>query len=114
MDLQWLKSDEAKYISEDAKAKAWNDFKREYPFADLSKFEAQTDFNEKHATAEIYLSNDPDKKESNNGFEHVGMQKGANFTTVFTILLIGLNSKSQENFIKQYIYSSLLFQPTSI
>ena len=40
------------------------------------------------------LSNDPDKKESNNGFEHVGMQKGANFTIVCTILLIGLNSKS--------------------
>ena len=36
------------------------------------------------------LSNGPDKKESNNGIEHVGMQKGANFT----ILLIGLNSKS--------------------
>ena len=41
-----------------------------------------------------YLSNGPDKKESNNGIEHVGMQKGANFTIVFTILLIGLNSKS--------------------
>ena len=36
------------------------------------------------------LSNSPDKKESNNGIEHVGMQKGANFTIVFTILLIGL------------------------
>ena len=58
MDLQWLKSDEAKKIS-DAKAKAWKDFKREYPFADLSKFEAQTDFNEKHATAEIYLKVGP-------------------------------------------------------
>ena len=41
-----------------------------------------------------YLSNGPDKKESNNGIEHVGMQKGANFTIVCTILLIGLNSKS--------------------
>ena len=40
------------------------------------------------------LSNGPDKKESNNGFKHVGMQKGANFTIVCTILLIGLNSKS--------------------
>ena len=50
MDLQWLKSDDAKYISEDAKAKAWKDFKREYPFADLNKFEAQTDFNEKKNT----------------------------------------------------------------
>ena len=27
-----------------------------------------------------FLSNGPDKKESNNGFEHVGMQIGANFT----------------------------------
>ena len=26
MNLQWLKSDEAKKISEDAKAKAWKDF----------------------------------------------------------------------------------------
>ena len=42
----------------------------------------------------VVLSNVPDKKESNNGIEHVGMQKGANFTIVFTILLIGLNSKS--------------------
>ena len=42
----------------------------------------------------IVLSNGPDKKESNNGIERVGMQKGANFTIVFTILLIGLNSKS--------------------
>ena len=38
---------------EAAKAKAWKYFKREYPFADLSKFEAQTDFNEKHAAADI-------------------------------------------------------------
>ena len=59
MDLQWLKSDEAKKISEDAKTKAWKDFKREYPFVDLSKFEAQTDFNEKHATAKIYLKAGP-------------------------------------------------------
>ena len=55
MDLQWLQSDEAKKISEDAKAKAWKDFKTEYPFADLSKFEAQTDFNKKHATADVFL-----------------------------------------------------------
>ena len=36
----------------------------------------------------------PDKKESNNGYEHVGVQKRANFTIVCTMLLIGLNSKS--------------------
>ena len=54
MNIQFLQSDEAKHISEAAKAKAWQDFKRKYPFADLSQFEAQTDF-EKHATAKIYL-----------------------------------------------------------
>ena len=61
MDLhvQWLKPDESKKISEAAKAKAWKDFKREYPFADLSKFEAQTDFNEKHATADIKFKAGP-------------------------------------------------------
>ena len=35
MDLQWLLSDEAEKISQVVKAKAWKDFKREYPFADL-------------------------------------------------------------------------------
>ena len=45
-------------------------------------------------SAFINLSNGPNKKESNNGYEHVGMQKGANFAIVCTILLIGLNSKS--------------------
>ena len=59
MNKQFLQSDEAKHISEAAKAKAWKDFKREYPFADLSKFEAQVNFNEKHATAEIYLKAGP-------------------------------------------------------
>ena len=59
MNLQWLQSDEAKYISEAAKAKAWKNFKREYPFADLSKFEAQTDFNEKHASADIKFKAGP-------------------------------------------------------
>ena len=59
MNLQWLQSDEAKYISEAAKAKAWKNFKREYPFADLSKFEAQTDFNEGHATADIKFKAGP-------------------------------------------------------
>ena len=54
MDLQWLQSDEAKKISEEAKAKAWKDFKR-----DLSKFEAQTDFNEKHATADVFFKAGP-------------------------------------------------------
>ena len=47
MDLQWLQSDEAKHISEVVEAKAWKDFKRKYPFANLSKFEAQTYFIDK-------------------------------------------------------------------
>ena len=65
MDLQWLQSDEAKRISEVAKAKALKDFKRKYPFADLSKFEAQTDFiDKKHATAEIYLKAGPGFRQS--------------------------------------------------
>ena len=59
MNLQWLQSDEAKHISEAAKAKAWKNFKREYPFADLSKFEAQVNFNEKHATADIKFKAGP-------------------------------------------------------
>ena len=42
----------------------------------------------------VLLSNSPDKKESNNGFEYFGVQKGANFTIVCLILLTGLNSKS--------------------
>ena len=55
-----MQSDEAKYISEAAKAKTWKDFKIKYPFADLSKFEAQTDFNErKHATADITFKAGP-------------------------------------------------------
>ena len=68
MDLQWLQSDEAEKISEDAKAKAWNDFKRKYPFADLSKFEAQTDFiDKKHATADIKFKAGPGFRQSVSG-----------------------------------------------
>ena len=59
MNLQWLQSDEAKKLSEEAKSKAWEYFKRKYPFADLNKFEAQTDFNEKHATADIKFKAGP-------------------------------------------------------
>ena len=65
MNLRWLKSDEAEKISDAVKAKAWKDFKRKYPFADLSKFEAQTDFiDKKHATAEIYLKAGPGFRQS--------------------------------------------------
>ena len=56
--MNWLQSDEAEKISEDAKAKAWKDFKMKYPFADLSKFEAQVNF-EKHATADIKFKAGP-------------------------------------------------------
>ena len=59
MNLQWLQSDEARRISEEAKAEAWKDFKRKYPFADLSKFEAQVNFNEKHATTDIKFKAGP-------------------------------------------------------
>ena len=58
-------------------------------------YASETIQNCKNPTGHIdTLSHGPDKKESNNGIEHVGMQKGANLTIVFTILLIGLNSKS--------------------
>ena len=40
-------------------------------------------------------------------FKHIEMQKGAHFTVVCTILLIGLSSKIQENFAKQHVYESL-------
>ena len=38
--------------------------------------------------------------------EHVGMQKGANFTIVSTMVLIGLNIKFYEIFAKQHVYYS--------
>ena len=40
-------------------------------------------------------------------FKHVEMQKGAHFTIVCTILLIGLGRKIQENFTKEHVYESL-------
>ena len=36
------------------------------------------------------------------------MQKGAHFTIVFTILLIRVGSKIEENFAKQRVYESLI------
>jgi len=36
--------------------------------------------------------------------EHVGMRKGANFTIVSTMVLIGLNIKFHEIFAKQHVY----------
>ena len=46
----------------------------------------------------LNLSNGPDKKERTKHNEHVGMQKHANFTTVSTMLLIGLNCKFLASF----------------
>ena len=46
--------------------------------------------------------------------EHVGMQKGANFTIVSTMILIGLNIKFYEIFAKQNVYQSHFFYPTSL
>ena len=36
--------------------------------------------------------------------EHVGMQKGATFTIVSTVVLIGLNIKFYEILAKQHVY----------
>ena len=41
-------------------------------------------------------------------FKHVQMQKGAHFTIVCIILLIGLGSKIQEKCAKQHVYECLL------
>ena len=49
-----------KFQEDTQKKKPGKILKRKYPFADLSKFEAQTDFiDKKHATAEIYLKAGP-------------------------------------------------------
>ena len=50
------------------------------------------------------LSNGPDKKERPKRSEHIGMQKGANFTIVSTKVPIGLNIKCCEIFAKQQVY----------
>ena len=39
--------------------------------------------------------------------KHIEMQKGAHFTVVCTILLIGIDSNIQETFAKQHVYESL-------
>ena len=46
--------------------------------------------------------------------EHFGMQKGANFTIVSTMVLIGLNIRFYEIFAKQHVHLSLFFYPTSL
>ena len=63
------------------------------PF-NLSSFRAISGAAIAYGSRSDSLSNGPATKESTNGYEHVGMQKGTNFSFVYAILLIGLNSKS--------------------
>ncbi|PFX23475.1 putative Xaa-Pro aminopeptidase P [Stylophora pistillata] len=59
LDCNWIlqQEDEANIIAEKKRTKAWNDFKAEYPTADLSKFEVQvTFFSKKEGKAEVYLN----------------------------------------------------------
>ena len=46
--------------------------------------------------------------------EHVGMQKGVNFTIVSTKVLIGLNIKFYEIFAKSMYVNPFFFYPTSL
>ena len=39
--------------------------------------------------------------------KNIDIQKGAHFTIICTILLIGLSSNIQETFAKQHVYESL-------
>ena len=53
----WLRTDGAKGIVAKKRTKALNDFKAQYPNADLSKFNVQvTFFSEKQGKAEVYLN----------------------------------------------------------
>ena len=52
----------------------------------------------------VLLGNGADKKERTKRNESIGMQRGANFTIVFTTLLIVLNIKFCETFAKQHVY----------
>ena len=54
LDLNWLRSNEAKQLSKQSKTKAWNDFKQKYPDADLTKFTVETVFYSK-GKAESYV-----------------------------------------------------------
>ena len=58
------------------------------------------------------LSNGPDKKESNNGIEHVGMQKGANFTIVFHYTSDWLKQQKLRKLHKA-VFISILNFPTN-
>ena len=57
---KWIHSKEAKMLSDDAKEKAWKDFKIRYPFADARKFVAEADFIDKtHVPADINFKAGP-------------------------------------------------------
>ena len=48
-------TNDAKQRAKAAKAKAWADFKMKYPNADLSRFEAQVNFDNQSVSSEIYF-----------------------------------------------------------
>ena len=54
--LKWMKTPEAQKIASLAQEKAWKDLQQQYPRADRSKFQIQTDFIKNHkAIAEVFL-----------------------------------------------------------
>ena len=58
--LKWIQTPEADNISKVAEQKAWKPFLAKYPNANRTKFEAQTEFANKHsATAYIYFKAGP-------------------------------------------------------
>ena len=53
---KWMKTPEAQKIATSAQEKAWNELQQQFPRADRSKFEIQTDFTKTHkATAEVFF-----------------------------------------------------------
>ena len=53
---KWMKTPEAQKIATSAQEKAWKDLQQQYPHADRSKFQIQTDFIKNHkAIAEVFL-----------------------------------------------------------
>lgn len=53
--MKFLKTEQAKQISDKAKAKAWNDFKTRYPNADVSLFTAEVKFVDKKSEQTLNL-----------------------------------------------------------
>ena len=53
---KWMKTPEAQKIATSAQEKAWNELQQQFPRADRSKFQIQTDFIKNHkAIAEVFL-----------------------------------------------------------